>query len=455
MIHETRIKPLNGLGRKRGDYVLYWMQASPRESCNHALEHAIDLANGMGLPVVCYFGLTDRYPSANLRHYRFMLEGLLKTAESLRERGIALAVRKREPYAGALEMAERASAVVVDRGYLRHQRAWRSRVGERADCGVIQVESDVVVPTAEASTKEEYAARTIRPKIRSALPDYLVPLRRRDVGKDSTSLDIEGLDPGDVEAILNSLQIDRSVAAAPDFEGGTSQAERLLRSFVEEKLERYAEDRNDPNKKVLSNLSPYLHFGQISPLQVALVVSEHGGPGADAFLEELIVRRELSMNFVLHNERYDTYDGLPDWARKTLAEHESDEREFVYSREEFEAGGTHDQYWNAAQREMILTGKMHGYMRMYWGKKILEWSRSPREAFETALYLNDKYELDGRDANGYTGVAWCFGKHDRPWARRAVFGTIRYMNDKGLRRKFDADAYVKAVERLGTGDRKG
>jgi deoxyribodipyrimidine photo-lyase len=193
-------------------------------------------------------------------------------------------------------------------------------------------------------------------------------------------------------------------------------------------------------------MSPYLHFGQISPLYIALKVSKTRSLGAEAFFEELIIRRELSMNFVFYNEKYDSFKSIPDWAKKTLRAHQKDRRPYLYSPKELENAGTHDPYWNAAQKEMVITGKMHGYMRMYWGKKILEWSKTPEEAFKVALYLNNKYELDGRDPNGFIGVAWCFGKHDRPWGERAIFGNVRYMNDKGLKRKFDADKYVKMME---------
>jgi deoxyribodipyrimidine photo-lyase len=201
--------------------------------------------------------------------------------------------------------------------------------------------------------------------------------------------------------------------------------------------------RNDPNENYVSNLSPYLHFGQISPLYIALQISRSSGKAVDAFLEELIIRRELSMNFIHFNPKYDSFSGLPAWAKMTLLEHQEDPRKYLYTREELEKALTHDPYWNAAQKEMVITGKMHGYMRMYWGKKILEWTATPQQAFDTALYLNNKYELDGRDPNGFTGVAWCFGKHDRPWARRPIFGNIRYMSEDGLKRKFDADKYSR------------
>ena len=250
--------------------------------------------------------------------------------------------------------------------------------------------------------------------------------------------------------MIARLNVDSSVTPAPDYTGGTEQAKRRLEEFISRKLDGYDTRRNDPNLDGTSNLSPYLHFGQISPLYIALQVGETSSSGKDAFLEELIVRRELSFNFVYYNHQYDSYECLPPWTRRTLEFHLRDRREYVHSLEEFETAKTHDPYWNAAQREMMLTGKMHGYMRMYWGKKILEWSKSPEEGFRIALHLNNKYELDGRDPNGFAGVAWCFGKHDRAWAERPVFGKVRYMNAAGLKRKFDADAYVQRVERIGS-----
>jgi deoxyribodipyrimidine photo-lyase len=252
----------------------------------------------------------------------------------------------------------------------------------------------------------------------------------------------------DPEKLLARLDIDRSVPPVSAFRGGYSQARKLLREFIDHKLDHYDERTNDPSLDFTSHLSPYLHFGQISPLEVALAVAEAPGPNEEAFLEQLIVRRELSMNFVHYNPAYDTYDCLPDWAKATLAEHEKDPRPYIYSEDELEQAQTHDPYWNAAQLEMVRAGKMHNYMRMYWGKKILEWSPTPREAFETALRLNNRYELDGRDPNGFTGVAWCFGKHDRPWQERPVFGRVRYMNAAGLERKFKMDAYVAKVAGL-------
>jgi deoxyribodipyrimidine photo-lyase len=225
---------------------------------------------------------------------------------------------------------------------------------------------------------------------------------------------------------------------------GARAAQKVLQIFISENLSRYASERNDPNAQAQSNLSPYLHFGQISAQRVVLeLLKIPPSLSREAFLEELIVRRELAENFCLYNEAYDAFAGFPAWAQKTLNTHRSDPREFIYTREEFEKAVTHDELWNAAQREMVRTGKMHGYLRMYWAKKILEWSASPEEALATAIFLNDTYELDGRDSNGYTGIAWSIGGvHDRPWFDRPIFGSIRYMNANGLRRKFDSVTYA-------------
>ena len=354
------------------------------------------------------------------------------------------------PEVGVLRLATRASIAVVDRGYLRIQRAWRDDASKKMACPLFQVETDVIVPVEETSPKEEYAAATIRSKIKRKLDAFLVPLKEHEPIIESLSLDFNSFDIDDLEKSISKLGIDRSVKSIDSFHGGTKEAKSHLEVFLEDKLDRFQELRNDPTLDYLSHMSPYLHFGQISPLYIALKVSETGSPGIEAFLEELIIRRELSMNFIFYNEKYDSFEAIPDWAKKTLKAHEKDRRQYLYSLEELENAKTHDPYWNAAQKQMVIEGKMHGYMRMYWGKKILEWTRTPREAFRNALYLNNKYELDGRDPNGFTGVAWCFGKHDRPWGDRPIFGNVRYMNDKGLKRKFDADGYVKMMDVSGT-----
>jgi len=454
VIQPSRIQPLNRRSVQDGRYVLYWMQASQRVECNHALEYAVGEANGRNLPVVVAFGLTDRFPEANLRHYVFMLEGLEEVREGLQRRGIRFVLQHRSPELAATALAEDAALVVTDRGYLRIQRQWRRHVAANAPCAVVQVESDVVVPAETASPKEEYTAGTLRPKLQRILKGYLIPLHERPVRKDSLALRLDVDAVKDAAALARTMPIDRSVPPSAAFRGGTSRANALLEDFIAAKLRHYADRRSDPGLDYSSHLSPYLHFGQISPLAVALRVwGEKSAPAAarEAFLEELIVRRELGVNFALYNERYDEYGSLPGWAKKTLADHAKDRRDALYDEGQWERAETHDGYWNAAQREMVLTGKMHNYMRMYWGKKILEWSRTPQEAFRTALRLNNRYELDGRDPNSYAGVAWCFGKHDRAWPERRVFGKIRYMNEAGLRRKFDMPAYLEKVAALERG----
>ncbi len=426
MSQKERIKVLNRKGIQKGKYILYWMQASQRAECNHALEFAVLKANELRQPLIVFFGITDQFPEANERHYTFMLEGLKEVKHSLEKRGIQMVILHKSPEVGVVQLAHKASLAVVDRGYLRIQKAWRDDASKKMDCPLIQVETDVIVPVEETSPKEEYAAATIRSKIMRKLDAFLVPLKEHEPVIGSLSLDFDSFDIADVEKAISKLRIGRSVKRVDSFRGGTKEANGHLEIFLDSKLDRFPELRNDPTLDYLSHMSPYLHFGQISPLHIALKVSKTRSPGMDAFLEELIVRRELSMNFVFHNEKYDSYDSIPDWAKKTLRTHQKDRRSYLYSPQELEDAGTHDPYWNAAQKEMVIRGKMHGYMRMYWGKKILEWSKTPEEAFKTALYLN--------------------GKHDRPWGERAIFGNVRYMNDKGLKRKFDADKYVKMME---------
>jgi len=451
MIQAERIQDLNDAPVRPGRYVLYWMQASQRARCNHALEYAIREANRNKQPLLAVFGLTEQYPEAQERHYAFVLEGLRETAKELRDRGVQLVVRRGSPEVVATEAAEEASLVVTDRGYTRHQKAWRRCVARRSACRVVQVESEVIVPVEVASDKREYSAATLRSKIHRQLPRYLVPLERTKLRRDSLDMRLASVPIDDVDAVLADMKIDRTAGRVRTFVGGASHAARLLREFIERKLPRYASERNDPSLDIQSHQSPYLHFGQVSPLEIALqvVAAKHVPRAAkDAYLEELIVRRELAVNYVHFCPRYDSYESLPDWARRTLADHAADRRPVIYTASQLERCGTTDPYWNAAMREMLVTGKMHNYMRMYWGKKVLEWSRDPRRAFRLLLHLNNRYFLDGRDPSGWANVGWCFGLHDRPWGERPIFGTVRYMNAAGLERKFNIDAYVRHVQAL-------
>ena len=439
MIQKERIKNLNNKENQKEKYIIYWMQQSQRTHYNHALEYAISKSNKYKKPLVVYFGLTDNFPSANIRHYSFMLEGLKEVKKDLEKREINFLLKQISPEKGAIDLSKNACMIVVDRGYLKIQRKWRKKVAENIKCPLIQIESDVVIPIEIASDKEEYAAHTIRKKINEKLDKFLIQVQKERYKQGFYGNKLNSIDFKDI----SKEKIDKSVKKVENFIGGTSEAKKHLNLFIKEKIDGYEEKRNDPNLNYVSNLSPYLHFGQISSLNVAMSVLENKNSNNDSFLEELIVRRELAMNFIYYNSKYDTYDCIPDWAKKSLKKHEKDKRKYNYSIKEFEEEKTHDPYWNAAQNQMIKEGKMHGYMRMYWGKKIIEWTKKPEDAFNVAVYLNNKYELDGRDANGYTGVAWCFGKHDRPWQERPIFGNVRYMNANGLKRKFDIEKYVR------------
>ena len=441
--------------RRSGAYVLYLLQQANRAHHNPALELAIEEANALGLPVVACFGLLDGangFPEANARHYAFLLQGLADAAAGLEKRGIGFVMRKASPAEIAIDLARRAALLVLDRGYLAIQKRWYGEIEAGVDTRIVQVEGDVVVPVEVASGKHEYAARTLRPKLHKLWDPYIEPLAARRVRHRADGLGLRSeIDIADPEAVLAGMSLDRAVPPVKRFRGGESEARARLAAFLAEALPGYGGGRNRPEAAAASHMSPYLHFGQISPVEIALAVRASKAAGdADrtSYLEELIVRRELAMNHVHYTERYESYaHAVPDWARRTLAEHAGDPRPHRYSEAQLAAGQTHDPYWNAAQAEMRETGYMHNQLRMYWGKKILEWSPSPEEGFARTLRLNNRYFLDGRDANSFTNVAWVYGLHDRPWAKRKIFGTVRYQSENSLR-KFDAKSYVKAVERL-------
>ncbi len=426
------------------------MQSSQRAKNNLALDYATLQANKLNRPLLVFFGVDHDFPEANQRHFYFMFQGLKETVHSLEEIGVKTVILDKSPELGATELAKDACMVVVDTGYLRTVKGWYRFVAEHVDCALMQVEDNVVVPVEEVSGKEEYSAATIRPKIRKKQQAFLTENKPLTPKSSSTDLAFGSLDLANIDKTISDLKIDTSVNPSKHYMGGTLQAEKDLEDFLENKLEKYAELKNDPSADYVSSLSPYLHFGQISPIHVALKTLESKAPEAvkAAFLDELIVRRELAINYVNYNPNYDSYNGLPHWCRRSLELHKNDSREVIYDLETLENAKTGDPYWNAAQQEMLITGKMHGYMRMYWGKRLLEWTKTPQEAYKTALYLNNKYEIDGRDPNGYAGVAWCFGKHDRPWINRPVYGNVRYMNSKGLERKFDMQAYIEKVNQL-------
>jgi len=447
IVEPERLRALKPGSPGPGGFVLYWMQRAQRARENPALEYAAAQAARLGLPLAVLFVLAP-YPSATPVHYRFLLGGLAETVRDLEGRGAAFAFRRGNPGEEAALLSRRAALAVCDAGWTRTESAWRRDFAARSACPVVRVDGESVVPVEAASGKLEWSAFTLRRKIENAVRIYAArELPAVDLPRDARGLDLDdggGL-PGEPGPTGPAYPGDRSPEQTALPSPGPGAARSRFESFLETGLDRYDGDRNDPTLDGTSGMSAYLHFGQISPVRMARLVLDRGGPGAAPYLEQLTVRRELAQNLVRFlPDGYDTWEGLPEWARRTLSEAASDKRDYLYVREDFEAARTHDPYWNAAQNQLVRTGAIHNYMRMYWGKKILEWSGTPEEAFRTALYLNDRYALDGRDPNGYAGVAWCFGRHDRPWAGRAVFGTVRYMNAAGLRRKFDADAYARA-----------
>jgi len=433
-----------------GRCVIYWMQRAQRAVDNPALDIAVRLGNELRLPVVTFFGLNPFIERANGRHYRFLVEGLSDIAAGLRRRRVGFVLR-RYPDHRLLPLVDQVHPAIVvgDENPLRQTERWREQVGDDLRVPLWTVDADVVVPV-KLQHKEHYAARTIRPRLLERLDAFLT-ISKNPVATIQwrAPRGLTSLEPS--LRLLDRLPIDRSVSAITTMRGGTSEARRHLRAFVRTHLDRYARDRNHPELPGTSQLSPYLHFGHIGPREVGVAVRDSGGePGAvHAFLEQLIVRRELAVNFVTFNDKYDALAGCERWARQTLAAHRRDRRPYLYTEARLEAGDTHDPLWNAAQRQMVTAGWMHGYVRMYWAKKILDWTSSADEAFDIAVRLNDRYLLDGRDPNGYANIAWAIGgKHDRPWPPRPVFGTVRSMSYASTVRKFDAERYITQVNEI-------
>jgi len=432
-----------------GQCVVYWLQRAQRALDNPALEVAIECGNALALPVVAYFSVVPNYPNANYRHYVFLQQGLPDIAEGMAERGVGFVVRR--PTDGdtleAFLDEVNAAMVVGDENVCREPERWRAALARKLRIPFLTVDADVVVPSAIFG-KSFVLLHHLRPKLHAELPAFLKPVQAVEVQHKwknpprsyDLTLDItEGFD-----------KLDRSVGPVDTFVGGTKAALRRLREFTETQLASYDEKRNHPEIRGTSQMSPYLHYGHISPLTIALAARDAEARGkaskatCDKFLDELIGWRELSVLFCKYNPNYDNWECAEPWARKTLLAHAADPRPWTYTLEQLEKAETHDELWNASQREMVHSGWMHNYMRMYWAKKILEWSPDPATGFQWAVTLNDKYELDGRDPNGYSGIAWAMvGKHDRPWFDRPVFGLIRYMAGGSTGKKFDSERYIQ------------
>ena len=442
-----RVSKLNDAPVREGaKYVLYWAQMNRRVDSNHALAFAVELANERNLPVLFYEGLTCSYPHANDRLHTFLLEGVGDTAARLLQLGIGyefyLRRRLDDPDDRVYRLAAEATVVVTDDYPTFIAREFNRRVPGKLDVAYYVVDSSCIVPMHKME-KREWAAYTIRPKIRKLLDRYMQPVP-------GLRVKVKWTQPASIDSDeAASCEIDHAIAPSTLYRGGTNEARKHLQHFLEHNLRRYSKSKNEPSANATSNLSPYLHFGHTSSLEVALAVRDYAAEHkliADEFLEELIVRRELAFNFARFTENPASIENLPEWAQQTIADNARDKRDPVYSRDEFIAAKTHDPLWNATQKEMLQTGKIHGYYRMYWGKKILEWSRTPQEAVDTMVHIHDIWALDGRDPATYTNILWCLGLHDRPWPERPIFGKVRYMSYDGMKRKTDVDAYIREIE---------
>ncbi len=439
-----------GSPRKAARSVVYWMQRAVRIKGNAALGVAIEAASILDLSVVVYFEVRADDASATLRHFHFLQQGLRDAAEDAAELGVGFIVRRtpKDSLEAFLEEVQ-AALLIGDENPCREPEHQRKALTRRLRIPYWTVDADVVVPS-RIFGRSFALLHHFRPRLKAELLNFLVspkrnePVRRWQPRKTLATFELSG----DITAGFTKL--DRTVKPVDAFTGGTHAALQRLRSFIRNDLAAYDETRNHPEVAGTSRLSPYLRFGNIGPLTIALAVTKAVADGkvtaetGQRFLDQLIGWRELAVLFVRHELHYDNWECAAPWARATLLEHASDPRPYRYTLRQLEKAETHDDLWNAGQREMVVTGWMHNYMRMYWAKKILEWAPDPATAFDWAVILNDRYELDGRDPSGYAGIAWAIvGKLDRPWFNRPVFGLVRSMTGKSISRKFDAGAYIR------------
>ncbi len=448
MVNKSRVFTLVQNTIKSKGPVVYWMSRDQRVNDNWALLFAAQKANEHSLPLSVVFTLGPSFENATLRHYDYMIKGLQQIETELKEKGISFYLLLGNPPEQLATFISQynASAIVTDFDPLRIKRKWKAQLAEKLELPFFEVDAHNIVPCRFVSQKVEFGAYSLRPKINKLLPEFLVDIPELPV------LRVKSESPATSWSnALKWLNLSNDTYPISWLAPGYAEGISNLNKFIVQKLKGYASHRNNPVINSQSNLSPYLHFGQVSAQKVAVEVIKANAPkeDKDAFLDELIVRRELSDNFCFYNPNYDNPEGFHEWAKKSHTEHAPDEREYTYSLSEFENAKTHDALWNAAQMEMVITGKMHGYMRMYWAKKILEWTKDVNQAMEFAIFLNDRYSLDGRDPNGYAGIAWSIGGvHDRAWNVRPVFGKVRYMNYNGCRRKFNVDEYISAISNL-------
>jgi deoxyribodipyrimidine photo-lyase len=438
-----------------GKCVVYWMQRAQRGVDNHAVNLAVDVANELGLPLVVYFAGISNFPHANLRHYVFLQQGLKDIEEDLAKRNVSFVMRRAPHESHERLLADVGAAMCIgDENPMREPERWRAELAKKLEIPFWTVDTDVVVPS-KLVEKAQYGAYTIRPRLYKLLPEYLVPYEnphakhewKRPKGFHADSL------TEDMTAGWKDL--DRSVGPVEAWQGGTHAGLKRLRHFCAKLLKDYDTARDKPEMDGSSAMSPYLHYGHVGPQTIALAVAEAAKGDAamakskESYFNELIVWRELAVNFVRYTANYDSWECAEKWAKESIAEHAKDEREHLYSLAKLERAETFDELWNAAQIQMVEHGWMHNRMRMYWAKKILEWTPDVATAVKYAIHLNDKYFLDGRDPNGYAGVAWSMvGKFDRPWFDRPIFGKIRYMSGASTGSKFDSKTYIRQMQSL-------
>ena len=472
-------KPIDG----KGHFVLYWMQMQRRLSRNHSLDYALKCAREIGKPLVIYEGLRLDYPWASARLHQFIIEGMRDNAEAARRCGLAywpFVETPQQPGRGLLaRIAARAAVVVTDDFPCFIIPGQSAAFAAKTDRAVIAVDSNSVVPLSLLGGAP-YAAAHLRPRIHKVFAEAF---ENRSAAKPAPAgPDASRIKPGfelaqldDPHGLAASLPIDQTVRPVTGRGGGAAAAHARLRKFVKHGLPVYADDRSAPMPPSAfhgSGLSPYLHFGHIGVEEVVMAVFDATGGyapsrlqlenkgkregffgddrNANSFLDEAVTWRDVG--YVWHRHRLEDTKSLgaalPQWALSTLGAHAGDRREFTYGIEEWERAATHDPLWNAAQCELVATGSIHNYLRMLWGKKVIEWSRTPEDAYRTLVHLNNKYALDGRNPNSYTGILWCFGLFDRPWAERKVLGQIRYMSSANTAKKFKLGPYLDWVATL-------
>jgi len=442
-------------GVPKGKCVVYWMQRAQRGRDNHALDKAVACANVLGLPCVVYFAGIKNFPHANLRHYAFLNQGLPDAEEDCAERGVGFVMRRSPNEDRERLFADVGAAMVIgDENPMRIPEQWREELAERLTVPFWTVDADVIVPS-KLLEKAQFSAGVARPRLYRALPEFLRSYTNPKAEHEWKRP--RGMFAEDVREDITRdwHDFDRSVKPVDAWQGGHHAAMKRLKKFCAQMLESYEADRAHPETDGSSKMSPYLHFGHISPLTIALAVDDAAKKqpklqsARDSYFNELIVWRELAVNFVRYQPAYDSVECADRWAKATIAEHDRDEREVLYKLPVLEEARTHDELWNAAQMQMVRYGWMHNYLRMYWAKKIVEWTPNVRIAQRVAIYLNDKYFLDGRDPNGYAGIAWAvLGKFDRAWFDRPIFGKRRYMSATSTGKKFLSRMYIEQMRSL-------